>query len=240
MSHKPLRPLWLFLAVGLTSLSTVANAQEFQRLRISSVDLTLGGVAVALYALPEFLHVNEPPASCGPCLRDGIPFFDRWAVADLRPDVSRVSDVLLIGLGAAALTDLTVSAHGLTVEAAAVGEAFALAVGLTQTLKALVGRKRPALFTETGGGGVVGDPANLRSFPSGHAAGAFAVATAYALARNRAAGASLSSGRNLAAFGMAAVVSGLRVAAGLHFPSDEFAGAAVGIGSALLVYEVRF
>jgi undecaprenyl-diphosphatase len=64
-------------------------------------------------------------------------------------------------------------------------------------------------------------------FPSDHATGAFAVAMAIWL-RNRRWG--------TVALLAAALLSVGRVAIGVHFPSDVVAGAALGIGAALLLY----
>ena len=67
-----------------------------------------------------------------------------------------------------------------------------------------------------------GDP----SFPSDHAAAAFAIAVAV-LVFSRAAGAAFLAAATLIAFS--------RVVVGLHYPSDVLAGAAVGTAAALVV-----
>jgi hypothetical protein len=94
-------------------------------------------------------------------------------------------------------------------------EAEVLAVtGLTTTsLKFLVGRTRP-------GGG-------MRSFPSGHAATAFAAA---ALIDDNSGGA-----YGVAAYGLAGLTGYSRIETGRHFPSDVLAGAAIGILSAQIL-----
>lgn len=73
------------------------------------------------------------------------------------------------------------------------------------------------------------------SFPSQHASGAFALAMALSLGvtRHRKALVALAW---TAAIGMA----WSRVHLGVHFPSDVMAGALVGIGSALLVWNTAF
>jgi len=65
------------------------------------------------------------------------------------------------------------------------------------------------------------------AFPSGHAAGAFAVATWVALWRRRWA---------LPALSGAALVALSRVYLGVHYPSDVLGGAILGAGSGALVY----
>jgi membrane-associated phospholipid phosphatase len=67
-------------------------------------------------------------------------------------------------------------------------------------------------------------------FPSDHATGSFAIATAIFLRHRR---------FGLVALLAAAVLSVGRVALGIHFPSDVLAGAVLGAAVALLLWEVR-
>lgn len=71
------------------------------------------------------------------------------------------------------------------------------------------------------------DPFDPYSFPSGHAATSFAIATSLTMSDRRWAVPSLA---------WAAAVSVSRVWHGVHYPSDVLAGAVVGAGSALVVY----
>jgi undecaprenyl-diphosphatase len=64
------------------------------------------------------------------------------------------------------------------------------------------------------------------SFPSGHAAFFFALAAAVYLARRD---------WGIAYLGFACVIAAARVAVGVHWPFDVVVGAAIGIGSALVV-----
>jgi undecaprenyl-diphosphatase len=92
-------------------------------------------------------------------------------------------------------------------------------VSIVVTLtKALTDRVRPAnalAWARAAGLSPPSDP----SFPSGHAAGSFAVA-AFALTLHKGAGACL--------FALAALIAISRVALGVHYPSDVAAGALVG------------
>ncbi|HUR39212.1 MAG TPA: phosphatase PAP2 family protein [Planctomycetota bacterium] len=89
-------------------------------------------------------------------------------------------------------------------------EVLAVTGVLTTSLKFLVGRTRP-------GGG-------MRSFPSGHAATAFAAAS---LIDDNSGGAF-----GVGAYGLAGLTGYSRIESGKHFPSDVLVGAAIGILSA--------
>ncbi len=108
-----------------------------------------------------------------------------------------------------------------------------IATGIKTVLKNGIDRTRPARAVEEGhhiGKGDGADDSSLNSFPSGHTAGAVAVAQAVA-AESTIAGLPLQA----AAVGVAA----LQPSRGRHYVSDVVAGAAIGwaserLGSALL------
>jgi len=98
-------------------------------------------------------------------------------------------------------------------------------LSLSLVIGRLIGRTRPfhawtsiALF--------IPPPSAAGSFPSSHAATAFAMATALAFADKRLA---------IIGFIVAVLVAFGRIAAGVHYPSDVIAGAALGIASAFIV-----
>ncbi len=75
------------------------------------------------------------------------------------------------------------------------------------------------------------DPFDPNSFPSGHAALSFAIATSL----------TLSDGRLAApAYAWATAVSVARVWHGVHYPSDVIVGAALGAGTAVVVHLLPF
>jgi membrane-associated phospholipid phosphatase len=118
-------------------------------------------------------------------------------------------------------------------------ESLLWAESTVHLVKALVGRKRPVLYTDSGiNYAYVGS--NQRSWPSGHAATAAALATSYCLTRR-----DLSANRTvdwrcwLATTG-AVAVGLLRMAAAKHYPSDVLSGWAAGVGTAFAVHAIKF
>jgi undecaprenyl-diphosphatase len=91
----------------------------------------------------------------------------------------------------------------------------------------LVGRSRP--FAALGFEPFTGAPLTAKSFPSDHAALAFAVAATFAYAWPQ---------RRWAFIAVAAAIALGRVMAGVHYPSDVLAGAALGAFWAWLVETV--
>jgi membrane-associated PAP2 superfamily phosphatase len=107
------------------------------------------------------------------------------------------------------------------------GEAYADSAVVDLAVKAITRRKRPsdvrpgAPFTDTFFSGGK-SPFKGSSFPSGHAAGAFSVATVVARRYRD------HKWLPWAAYGFATAVSFSRVTTLAHFPSDVFLGAALG------------
>ncbi len=96
-----------------------------------------------------------------------------------------------------------------------------------QVLKHLVGRARPRLLAEFGPFhfDLFSIKASLASFPSGHTITVFATAWALALFLPR---------LRWPLYAVACLVGISRVVIGAHYPSDVFAGAAIGVFSAML------
>jgi membrane-associated phospholipid phosphatase len=220
--------VWALLS-GPAAAQT-SNPEAWSRVKAPIWSSLVAGVAAAA---PGILGINERDAACAPCGSTAVPTFDRWAI---RPPVSGwslASDVALVGLGTALTADIARQDNGLRRSAVMV-ESVAWTFALTQVTKALVARKRPVLYTEAAGGAVDEVDAQ-RSFPSGHTAVAFALATGYWLD-----GAGHRTVAHWAALGGAAAIGAARVAAAAHFPSDVLAGAALGAATAVLVHEIRF
>jgi undecaprenyl-diphosphatase len=111
--------------------------------------------------------------------------------------------------------------------AVAATAAAAMAEGIAALLKALTERARPPLW-DPGIQALVSLPEST-SFPSGHAATAFAAATAVGLLHPR---------LRAPLFGLAVLVAVSRVYLGVHFWSDVLVGSLLGFAIGLLT--VRF
>lgn len=98
--------------------------------------------------------------------------------------------------------------------------ADALSAGITYGLKLAVNRDRPQGETQR----------SNSSFPSGHATGAFALATVFSHQYPRV---------TVPAFLAATAVGISRIYLGRHYPSDVLGGALVGFGSACLVIHYK-
>ena len=234
-THKPRFAGLLLAGLTLSAFPSTTWAQADSARSVVTVGrfLSLAGAA-SVYAMPSLLGINQGPAGCAPCDPATVPFFDRWAITPERPGVSHASTFVLIGLAAGTWADMSWRAGDRGEGMMASLEAAAWASAVTELGKHLFARNRPILYTELAS--LDGSSSDRRSLPSGHTSTAFALATSYALT-------SWDRGERLPvylALGAATTVGVLRVVAGRHFPSDVVLGAAVGMGSALIVHEIRF
>lgn len=191
---------------------------------------------MVLYFTPHVLDINQGPPPCAPCDRATVPWFDRWVIAEPRDTWAAGSTLLVAGIGVLAGWDFVDDGPARTGDLAALGESAAIAVGVTELVKAIAARNRPVLYTARAQEAEAVLDAQ-RSWPSGHTAVAFALATSYALSVSREGG---PAWRRWAALIAAAGVGSLRVAAARHFPSDVVGGAAVGVLSAVGIHAIRF
>jgi len=166
-----------------------------------------------------------------------VPVFDRWAMAAYSKPLDTASETLTfasMALPAALILEAPREDWG-SIGAMYAGSLF-LSWGLKSLGKALVSRQRPYMYFGFAPSGEAESGESDQSFPSGHAALAFAGASFFSSMLSRYCD---DPSRRIpliaASFACAAGASILRVASGNHFPSDVAAGAAIGILSGLAV-----
>ena len=216
-------------ALAATSCGTMKNGRRWGE----DVTLRVGLDRIGHSALCAAIH----PATWLPAVGAAvfaIDDFDRevsdWAgeetpVFGSQTTARDVSNILLGAMGGIAAATIVATpsgreakpwleskVKGLLVEGCAIGSAL----GMTEALKAAVGRTRP-------------DQSDEKSFPSGHAAAGFSLAAltsrnldSIGLRRG------VRTGLKAVTYAMGATVGWARVESLSHFPSDFLAGAAIG------------
>ena len=231
--HKAVCGWALVLLLASLGPPQPAAAQASEDPPLGVRDLAFFGAAAGMYLTPGILGIDGRQVHCGPCDSGSVPFFDRWAIAEPRPFWSHASTGLLGAIAAVTWWDLAKHDPAGRTKILASAESAAIAAGVTVLAQEAIGRDRPVFYTDAASGI---NPADVRpSFPSGHSAIAFALATSYLLSR-----AAPTGTARVAAIAAATAVAVFRVVSTRHFPSDVVGGAAVGVGSAVLVHSIRF
>ena len=134
------------------------------------------------------------------------------------------------------ITPLAIGGYGLVRKddkqfriACVIASSSLVCAGATNLLKYSMGRDRPF---DTYPDIIQKYHADSPSFPSGHTSSAFATATSLSLAYSKWYVA-------VPAYGWAATVGYSRMHLGVHYPSDVFAGAVIGAGSAWLTHIIN-
>lgn len=224
---------------GLLSAAVLPlTAQSTDHPPVTVANVTSVAAAGVVLVVPRALNWHARYPSCAPCDRESIPFFDRWAVANPRAGFSTASDLLRAGLAIASWIDLAGNGRAGQSAIAASVESLAWTEALTHLFKNVAARNRPVMYTDQA---VSANTSSLnhRSMPSGHTSTAFAIATSYWLSQRHLD----HPGPAWVRWALLAGATGvgvLRVAAAKHFPSDVVTGAAVGIGTTILVHTIRF
>lgn len=233
-THKPSRVFAGLVLVLLTPCFSIAWTQETgtKEQAGTSQFLSVGASGVVtLWA--RSLKIHQLPPDCAPCDPMNVPAFDRWAIHDRVDLYADMSDYLLLGLALGTWIDLAATEGSKAALASIEAAGWTLAV--TELSKALIGRKRPVLYTSRAQD-EVNQRESLRSMPSGHSSVAFALATSYMVnTRDRE-----NKFPAVLAGATALSIGVLRVAAGSHFPSDVVVGAFVGMGTVGVVHTIRF
>ena len=199
-SHPPSFPKMVLLDTGHV-LSSPARWQGREWLLLSASTVALAGLSLADESLSD--AARERGTSLG-FVGDTL-----HGLGDAR------SFVLLGGFYLAGMTGLDSKGKEVCLDGLA---ASLIATGMiTASLSTLIGRERPSADQ----GAYSFHPFEGRSFPSGHATQAFAVASVIATSYD-------PLWVKLTAYGAASVTAYIRVARGLHFPTDVVAGAVIG------------
>ena len=228
---------WAVVCTMLLSASAPAAAQA--PYRVTWWDAASVTVAGTLAVLPSALDLPRGPPSCAPCDPAALPGIDRAALHTFSRPAGITSHLLLMGVVGGAGFALTHegSAEQARGNAVVLANSVAWSAAANQWLKVLVGRHRPVLYT-TGAAAAASRADNQRSFPSGHAAAAFAAATSYVVIAQRQRLPHRTRNAILL-YGGAVSISTLRVFAGSHFPTDVAGGALLGSGVGWLVTRVH-
>jgi len=229
------------LAVAITLCTVAARPAAAQiSYRVTWWDAASALAAGGLSVIPEAagLPHGAPPCSL-PCDPASLPGIDRAALHTFSGSSGTASSVLLAGVvvssGLASLAGATpaqVRGH-----AAVYANALTWTLAASQWVKVLAHRSRPVLYTADAAA-AASDRDSRRSFPSGHAALAFAATTAYVVMAGRERLPHRT--RNAVLLYAASLgVAALRVSAGKHFPTDVAGGAALGTGIGWLAAKVH-
>ncbi|MBM7096347.1 phosphatase PAP2 family protein [Bacillus sp. H-16] len=114
-------------------------------------------------------------------------------------------------------------------KAAAVQSALALLISHLVVTVFKKGFKRARPYLVIGDSYVIRNPLQDSSFPSGHTTAIFSLITPYML---------YFPGLILILLPLALIVAISRISIGLHYPSDVIAGAALGVGTAFVFYQL--
>jgi membrane-associated phospholipid phosphatase len=199
-------------------------------------DAAVIGAGTVAALLPRVLGIGPRVPECVPCDPRTLPAVDRWVVREPDAAWGWASDVALAGVVAFGVLSMSAREGGGPYVTGMI-EAGVWTVAATEWLKAGVGRHRPVLYTDAAPA-AAGDRNNLRSFPSGHASLAFAVATSYWLGRRDLHG--RPGGAAWALAGGAVGVGVFRVIAGKHFLTDVLAGALLGMVGGGVTHAIKF
>lgn len=229
--------LSLLVVSGTTGFAQSPPRETVYRSSWGDVAAVAGSGVTAL--LPGLLKLPKGAPSCAPCSPSSLPGFDRWVVGKNSVFARTGSTVLLLGVGGAATylgahDRSGVQARG---NVAVIANAVTWSAASANWLKVAFHRKRPVLYTSDAVA-AASSPDSRRSFPSGHTAVAFAVATSYVVMAHRE-HLPHQTRNAILLYAGATGVGALRTVGGSHFPSDVLGGAVLGAGIGWLVAVVH-
>lgn len=249
-SKEHLNPVGLaviLLALAIIFASSTARCEDRSPYEVEptfEVPLTLGTFAAV--GTPR-LFINEivDPPCPGVCDPSNINGLDRYAISRRSSTWATVSDIMFFGsflmphaLGAMdQLYDGSEDGwEGYGKDALVLGETLAFTLLLNENLSVIFQRARPLAYNPDvpAEKRLTGDSA--LSFPSGHVAGPFAMATAYTrLFYQRHPDSPMVWPIAIGMYGMGVLTAVGRMEDGQHFPTDVIAGAMMGTSMGLIV-----
>src|SRR5256885_16503063 len=175
------------LAVAITLLTVAAQPAATQdRYRVAWWDAASVLVAGGLSVTPEAAGLPRGAPPCAPCDPASLPGIDRAALHTFSGSAGTASGVLLASVvafsGVASLEGATpaqIRGH-----VAVYANALTWTLATSQWVKVLTHRSRPVLYS-AGAAVAASDRDSRRSFPSSHAALAFAATAAYVVMAGR-------------------------------------------------------
>jgi undecaprenyl-diphosphatase len=144
--------------------------------------------------------------------------------------LSHAADFSRLSLGAAALLALGGGAHGRRAAVSGIAAVCVTATVVNVAVKPLARRRRPDRTVAAHNSARHVRMPISRSFPSGHAAAAFAFASGVG---------QIAPAAAVPLYALATLVAYSRVHTGVHYPGDVVAGAALGVGLAHATPSIR-
>src|SRR6266513_307724 len=175
------------LAVAITLLTVAAQPAATQdRYRVAWWDAASVLVAGGLSVIPQAAGLPRGAPPCAPCDPAALPGIDHVALHTFSASAGTASSVLLAGVvaGSGLVSLAGATPAQLRGHAVVYANALAWTLAASQWLKVLAHRSRPVLYTADAPA-AASNPDSRRSFPSGHAALAFAASTAYVVMAGR-------------------------------------------------------
>jgi membrane-associated phospholipid phosphatase len=238
----------LVIAILLLSTATAqaedTNRSPYEVNLVLDLGITVGGLTMA--GLPRLFVEEYIQPACGlDCDPNDVNALDRTVIGNYSQTAVTISDIgagtawalpHLLGAIDVLVTNPSDGWTGYGKDALVIIETLSVALATNNLLNFVVRRPRPLVYDENVADDhrLLGDSA--LSFPSGHTAGAFAMATAYSrLFMLRHPDSPMVIPMWIGTYALAGTTGVLRTTGGDHFWTDVIAGAVMGIGIGLLV-----
>ncbi|MBW1810867.1 MAG: phosphatase PAP2 family protein [Deltaproteobacteria bacterium] len=211
-----------------------------------ALDLSLTIGTITLFVLPRLLVDEFIEPACGlACNPDDVNFIDRKVIGKHSGICNLISDIgvgtslalpFILGAIDTLVSDPVDGWTGYGKDSLVLAETLSFTFSATNIIKFIVQRPRPLVY-DSG----IDDAKRLSgnsalSFPSGHTASTFAMATAYSnIFMKRHPDSPLVVPVWIGTYSLAAAIGVMRTEAGEHFYTDIFAGAVLGVGLGLLI-----